>query len=65
MLAAYCLGNTKKWRQNFIDGTSRRQVAFQNLVIGVLNGDEFESIIALSCIFLENETSEEQVEGIK
>ena len=65
MLAAFCLGHAKKWRQIFTDGTSRRQVAFQNLVIGVLNGDEFESIIASSCIFLENETSAEQVEGIK
>ena len=65
MLAAFCLGNAKKWRQIFTDGTSRRQVAFQNLVIGVLNGDEFESIIASSYIFLENEISEEQVEGIK
>ena len=64
MLAAYKLGHAKKWRQVFNDGTSRRQIAFQNLVIGVENGDKFESVIASSCIFLEDETAEKQVEGI-
>ena len=34
-------------------------------MVGIIKGDEFESVIALSCIFLETETSEEQVEGIK
>jgi hypothetical protein len=64
MLAAYTLGKAKKWRQVFNDGTSRRQIAFQNLVIGIENGDKFESIIASSCIFLEDETAEKQIEGI-
>jgi len=65
MLAAYCLGNTaSRWKQVFNNGTSRRLIAFQNLVIGIVNGDEFESVIASSCIFLENETSQQQVEGI-
>jgi len=64
MLAAYRLGKEMKWNQIFIDGTSRRQTAFQNLVMGMENGVLFESSIASSCIFLENETLEQQVEGI-
>ena len=65
MLAAFRLGNAKKWKQCFTDGTSRRQIAFQNLVIGIENGEKFESIIASSCIFLENERAEGQVAAIK
>ena len=34
-LAAYCLGQSHKWRQAFIDGTRRRQVAMQNLLIDI------------------------------
>ena len=37
---------------------------FQNLVIGIMNGDKFELIIASLCILLEDETAEKQVEGI-
>ena len=32
-LAAYRLGKSHKWRQAFTDGTGRRQVAMQNLLI--------------------------------
>ena len=64
LLAAYRLGNAKEWIEVFTDGTSRRQIAFQNLVIGLMNGDKFELVIASSCIILENEMSEKQVEGI-
>ena len=66
MLAAKRLGDAPTWHQLFTDGTSRRQIAFQNLVIGLLDeNDKFDSVIASSCIFLENEKSEKQVEGIK
>ena len=64
MLAADTLGNANKWRQVFNDGTSKHQIFFQNLVIGIMNGDKFESIIASSCILLEDETAEKQVEVI-
>ena len=64
MLAAYRLGLAEKWVELFTDGTARRQVAFQNLVIGLMNGDAFESVIASSCIILEDETGEKTVEAI-
>ena len=65
MLAAYRFSKEERWHQLFTDGTTRRQVVFQNLVIGISNGDKFESIIASSCIYLEDETSETQVEALK
>jgi hypothetical protein len=66
MLAAKRLGEAASWHQLFTDGTTRRQIAFQNLVIGLLDAeDKFDSVIVSSCIFLENETSAKQVEGIK
>ena len=65
MLAAYRLGNADQWVELFTDGTTRRQITFQNLVIGLHNGDKFEQVIASSCIFLENETSEKQVQAVK
>ena len=65
MLAAYRLSKEERWHQLFTDGTTRRQVAFQNLVIGISNGDKFESIIASSCIYLEDKTSETQVKALK
>ena len=34
-LAAYRLGKSNKWRQAFTDGTGRRQVAMQNLLIDI------------------------------
>ena len=34
-LDAYCLDKSKKWHQAFTDGTGRRQVAMQNLLIDI------------------------------
>ena len=66
MLAAKRLGEVESWHQLFTDGTSRQQIAFQNLVIGLLDAQgKFDLVIASSCIFLENESAEKQVEGIK
>lgn len=64
MFAGHRLASATSWHQLFTDGTSRRQIAFQNLVIGLMEGDEFDSVIASLCIFSENETAAKQVEGI-
>jgi hypothetical protein len=64
MLAAYRLGLAEKWIELFTDGTACRQMAFQNLVIGLMNGDSFESVIASLCIVLENERAETTVEAV-
>ena len=65
MFAGMRLGNAPAWHQLFTDGTTRRQIAFQNLVIGIMEGDDFDSVIASSCVYLENESSEKQVEAVK
>jgi hypothetical protein len=65
MFAGHRLGSAETWHQLFTDDTTRRQIAFQNLVIGLMEGEEFDSVIASSCIFLEDETAVKQVEAIK
>ena len=65
MLADCILGKAKNWHQIFTDGTTWRKIKFQNQVIGLITDGDFESVIASSCIFLENETSEKQVEAVK
>ena len=52
MLAGFRLGNAVSWHQLFTDGTTRRQIAFQNLVIGLMEGGEFDSVIVSSCVIL-------------
>ena len=65
MLAAYKLGTAEHWHQLFTDGTTRRQTTFLNLIIGVLDDDGLmDTVIASSCIFAEEDTSELQVDAI-
>ena len=65
VFAGMRLGNATTWHQIFTDWTRRRQIAFQNVVIGIMEGDDFDSVIASSCVYLENETAEKQVEAVK
>ena len=57
MLAIMRSGKANKWNQIFTDGTTRRQIAFQNLVIGIEEDTGFDSVIASSCIFVQNESA--------
>ena len=63
-LAALRLGEAYEWHQLFTDGTSQRQIAFQNLVIAVMDDSNLDPVIVYSCMFLEDETSENQVKSI-
>ena len=54
----------KKWEQVFTDGTSRRQIALQNLVIGLLDDNVLKPLILSSSIISEDETSENQAKEI-
>ena len=65
MIAACRLGKADNWHQIFTDGSTWRNIKFQNLVIGLMTDGDFESVIASSSIFLENETSEKQLEAVK
>ena len=65
LLSAYKLGMNATWKQLCTNGTTRRQIGFQLLVIGLLTEKGFESVIASSCIFMDDETSNMQVKGIE
>jgi len=65
VFAGMWLGNATTWHQLFTDSTSQRQIVFQNLVIGIMEGDTFDSVIASSCVYLENKSAEKQVKVIK
>ena len=63
-LSALRLGKAESWYQMFTDGTSRRQIAFQNMVIALMEDGTLDPVIVSSCMVLENETSEMQVKSI-
>ena len=65
LLGAYKLVMNDTWNQMCTDGTNRQQIGFQSLVIGLLNKQGFESVIASSYIFMDDETSDMHVKGIK
>jgi len=65
-IVAIKLAHAPKWDQLWYDGTTRRQIPFRALIIGMLAGDNnmIDPVVVSSCIFMENETSETQAEGI-
>jgi hypothetical protein len=65
-ITAMKLAACPNWAEIFFDATTRRQVPFSAVVIS-LTGDSPETIdpvIVSSCVVLEDETSETQVDGI-
>ncbi len=56
-LDAYQLGRADSYEQLFTDGTSRRQTAIQNAVVGILTDGGFKMVTLLSGILAENETA--------
>ena len=63
-LSAFRLGTDESWHQAFTDGTTRRQIAFQNLVIALMEDGDLDPVIVSSCMFVENETAERCVKSI-
>lgn len=69
-MTAIKLGGAEKWGQAFADATTRRQLAFQAFIIGLMvpGGDDgsvsIDPVVVSSCIFMEDERSETQVESI-
>ena len=49
----------------FTDGKVRRQIAIQNLVVALMEGDDLDPVIVSSCMYVENETAEKCVLSIK
>ena len=64
-LSAFRLGQAETWHQVFTDGTARRQIAIQNLVVALMEGDDLDPVIVSSCMYVENETAEKCVLSIK
>ena len=64
-IAAWRLADAKEWRQIFMDATSRRQCAFQALIVGLMDDTgKLDLVIVSSCIFLEDETSQTAFDSI-
>jgi len=65
-ITAMKLAACPNWAEIFFDSTTRRQVPFMAVVISLMGDgpDSLDSIIVSSCIVLEDETSEKQVDGI-
>ena len=53
-LSAFRLGNTDSWHQFFTDGTKRRQIAFQNIVIALMEDGDLDLVIVSQCMYVEN-----------
>lgn len=66
-VAAIKLASAESWKQAWTDATSRRQIPFGALIIGLLGDDESEPIdpvVVSSCIFTEDEKAETQAAGL-
>ena len=65
MIAAMKLADAPTWSQLWTDGTTRRQIPFTALVVDLMGDDEdIDPVVVLSCIFMEDERSETQADGI-
>jgi len=64
-LVAIKLGSTQIWDQLWTNSTTRRQIPFPALIIGILaDSGSIDPVVVSSCIFTEDEKSETQVDGI-
>ena len=64
-IAAIKLADAGNWDQLWTDATTRRQIPFTALIIGVIgNSDKIDPIVVSSYIFMEDESSERQADGI-
>ena len=64
-MVAIKLGHAEIWGQLWTDSTTRRQIPLTALIIGILaDSGNIDPIVVSSCIFMEDERSEMQVDGI-
>jgi hypothetical protein len=58
-IAAMKLADASSWNQLWTDGTTRWKILFTAVVIGLMGDDDnIDSVVVLSCIFMEDERSE-------
>ena len=64
-MVAIKLARREKWDQLFTDGTTRRQLLFQNVVVNLMSeNNSLDPVVISSCIFMEDKTSEKQAEAV-
>ena len=64
-MVAIKLARREKWDQLFTDGTTRRQLSFQNVVVNLMSeNNSLDPVVVSSCIFMEDKTSEKQAEAV-
>ena len=64
-ITALRLASSKSWDQLWTDATSRRQVPFTALIVGMLDEDnKIDPLVVSSYIFMEDERAETQAAGI-
>jgi hypothetical protein len=63
-ITAMKLAGVDNWKEITFDATTRRQVPFQAVVIGLMTDGILDPVVVSSCIFLEDESLEVQAAGI-
>ena len=64
-MVALKLAKAVKWNQLFTDATSRQQISFQALLVGIMEDDGMiDPLVVSSCIFMEDETSETETQCV-
>ena len=64
-IAAFKIASADKYAQLWTDATSRRQISFQAMIVGIMGeGNKIDPVVLSSCIFSEDETAEKQAESI-
>ena len=64
-ITAMKLADAESWDQLWTDGTTRRQIPFAALVIGILgDNDVIDPVVISWCIFMKDERSETQADGV-
>ena len=64
-VTAMKLASADSWKQMWTDATTRRQIPFTALIIGLLGDEEdIDPVVVSSCIFMDDERSETQADGI-
>ena len=64
-VAAIKLADADTWNQLWTDATTRRQIPFTAVIIGLMgDNDEIDPVVVSSCIFMEDETSATGANGI-
>ena len=64
-ITAFKLASAEDWKALWTDATTRRQIPFTALVIGLLGDEEtIDPVVVSSCIFMEDERANTQADGI-